>query len=181
MARHRAGTACGPALACLAGAAFLLVACGGETQKHTASAADTTAQLPAPPKSDASPTASNVAISPDILQACHIATADAYFSFDASTVTQSDRSPLDAVAACFSNGPLSGHRMKLVGRADPRGESDYNVTLGQARADAVAGYLDRHGLTAAQTATTSRGAMDATGTSETGWAKDRRVDVLLAD
>jgi peptidoglycan-associated lipoprotein len=181
MARHRTGTARGAALACLSSAAFLLVACGGETPKHTASAADTTAQPPAPPKSDASPTASNVAISLDILHACHIATADAYFAFDASRVTQSDRSPLDAVAACFSHGPLSGHKMKLVGRADPRGESDYNVTLGQARADAVAGYLDKHGLTSTQTATTSRGAMDATGTNENGWARDRRVDVLLAD
>lgn len=165
----------------LAGAALLLVACGGETQQHTASAADKAAPPPAPAKADASPAASNVSISPDILQACHIATADAYFPFDASRLTQSDRTPLDAVAVCFSRGPLSGHKMKLVGRADPRGENDYNVTLGQARADAVAGYLDKHGLTSSQTQSTSRGAMDATGTSEPGWAKDRRVDVLLAD
>jgi peptidoglycan-associated lipoprotein len=76
---------------------------------------------------------------------------------------------------------MSGQKMKLVGRADPRGENDYNVTLGQARADAVAGYLDKRGLTTSQTQTTSRGAMDATGTNESGWARDRRVDVLLAD
>jgi hypothetical protein len=29
--------------------------------------------------------------------------------------------------------------------------------------------------------TTSRGEMDATGTDEPGWSKDRRVDVVLAN
>jgi peptidoglycan-associated lipoprotein len=165
------------------GAGLLLVACGGE-QKHVASA-PSAVEPPAPPPAQAAapstPTASNVSIAQDILRACHLSDADAYFAFDAARVTQTDRTPLDAIAKCFHDGPLSGHKMKLVGRADPRGESDYNVTLGQARADAVAAYLDARGLSNAQTLTTSRGAMDATGTNEPGWAKDRRVDVLLAD
>jgi outer membrane protein OmpA-like peptidoglycan-associated protein len=57
--------------------------------------------------------------------------------------------------------------------------SDYNMTLGQARADAVAGYVEKHGLSRARVQSTSRGAMDATGTDEVTWQKDRRVDVLL--
>jgi outer membrane protein OmpA-like peptidoglycan-associated protein len=51
--------------------------------------------------------------------------------------------------------------------------------LGQARADSVARYVQSKGLSAAQTATTSRGAMDATGTDAAGWARDRRVDLVL--
>jgi len=35
------------------------------------------------------------------------------------------------------------------------------------------------GLSAAKIATTSRGKLDATGSDEAGWAKDRRVDVVL--
>jgi peptidoglycan-associated lipoprotein len=54
------------------------------------------------------------------------------------------------------------------------------MTLGQARSDAVAAYLGDHGLNRSQVSTSSRGAMDATGRDETGWAHDRRVDVLLA-
>jgi hypothetical protein len=33
----------------------------------------------------------------------------------------------------------------------------------------------------AKTQTTSRGAMDASGTNESGWQHDRRVDVMLGD
>jgi len=57
---------------------------------------------------------------------------------------------------------------------------DYNMTLGQARSDAVAAYLGDHGLNRSQVSTSSRGAMDATGRDETGWAHDRRVDISLA-
>jgi peptidoglycan-associated lipoprotein len=54
------------------------------------------------------------------------------------------------------------------------------VTLGQSRADAVGLYLAAHGLTRSRVSTTSRGALDATGHDETGWAHDRRVDIMLA-
>ena len=87
---------------------------------------------------------------------------------------------LDQVATCFSSGPLKGRQLKLVGHADPRGSSDYNMTLGQSRADSVAGYVVGKGLDKSKTESTSRGAMDATGDNEPTWAKDRRVDVLLA-
>jgi peptidoglycan-associated lipoprotein len=74
---------------------------------------------------------------------------------------------------------MAGRTVDLVGHADPRGPSDYNVTLGQSRADAVASYLEGRGMSASKTRTTSRGAMDATGRDETGWAHDRRVDFSL--
>ena len=166
----------------LAGTGALLVACGGQAKPAATASNPVETPAPAPATAAAPPaTASNVTVAEDILRACHMSQADAYFAFDAASVTRGDQTPLDKIAQCFSHGPLSGHKMKLVGRADPRGATDYNVTLGQARADAVAAYLDARGLASAQTLTTSRGAMDATGTNESGWQKDRRVDVLLAD
>jgi hypothetical protein len=36
-----------------------------------------------------------------------------------------------------------------------------------------------HGLDKSKTESTSRGAMDATGTDEPSWARDRRVDLML--
>lgn len=69
--------------------------------------------------------------------------------------------------------------MKLIGGADPRGEVDYNMTLGQARADSVQKYVVNKGVDRGMAPSTSRGAMDATGTDEAGWARDRRVDIML--
>jgi peptidoglycan-associated lipoprotein len=69
--------------------------------------------------------------------------------------------------------------MRLVGHADPRGDEEYNMTLGNRRADNVKTAIVDAGLAASQVATTSRGEMDATGTDEASWEKDRRVDVLL--
>jgi peptidoglycan-associated lipoprotein len=169
----------------LAVLATLTVACGA-TKPPAAKSADV-----APPAASseaatrsatsASPTASNVAISDEIRAKCGISDEDAYFPFDSSMLTTNDHSPLQQVATCFTKGPLAGHGLKLVGRADPRGSSEYNLTLGQARADAVGSYLDGHGISKSKTQTTSRGAMDATGSDEGSWQRDRRVDVLLGD
>jgi peptidoglycan-associated lipoprotein len=69
--------------------------------------------------------------------------------------------------------------MRLVGHADPRGSSDYNMVLGGSRADTVKTFLTMKGMPGGRIATTSRGEMDASGTDDASWAKDRRVDVLL--
>ena len=160
-----------------------LVACGGSKPPVTTPTANATGSTAPTTQSTSqqSPTASNVSISDEIRTKCGISDADAYFSFDSAHLTTHDHTPLDLVAKCFTNGPLAGRIVKLVGRADPRGESDYNMTLGQSRADAVGIYLDARGMAKGKTETTSRGAMDASGTDESGWQRDRRVDVMLGD
>ena len=171
-------------IASTAAVTLLLGACGGTKQvqaqapvaPHVEPLGRTNAQ---PPPVTDTPTASNVAISEEILRACDIPDADAYFAFDSSKLTAFDNGPLDQLATCFTRGPMAGRRLRLVGHADPRGADEYNLTLGQARADSVAGYLVSRGLGQPQASTTSRGAMDATGHDETGWAHDRRVDVYL--
>jgi peptidoglycan-associated lipoprotein len=164
---------------------FFASACGGATQVHAAAPAATSMQ-PAEPAQGVTtvantPTASTIHISDEILRACNIPDTDAYFAFDSSHLTAFDDAPLDALATCFEHGPMAGRKMNLVGHADPRGASEYNMTLGQSRADAVEGYLSGRGLARTAMGATSRGAMDATGKDETGWAHDRRVDVVLAD
>ncbi len=164
--------------------ASVLAACGDKPAAKTAvdtkpAASATTANPRRPDKAPDSPTASAVHISDEILEACGIGKPDAYFAFDSANVRPDDARVLDQIAECFSTGKLKGRTLKLVGHADPRGGSDYNVTLGQSRADAVAGYITSKGLDKAKTESTSRGAMDATGTDEPTWARDRRVDVLL--
>ncbi len=136
---------------------------------------DTGQKLP-PPNS---PTASSINIDDAILKACGIAEPKAHFAFDSANVQGQDTSTLEQVARCFISGPLKGRTIKLVGHADPRGETEYNFVLGNSRADAVGGFLRSKGMDNAKIATSSRGELDATGLDENGWARDRRVDILL--
>jgi peptidoglycan-associated lipoprotein len=162
------------------------IACGGDKASvkdanaaNTAPAATTASGPRLPPNPPNSPQASAVRISDEIIKACGISEPDAYFAFDSANVRPDDANVLGQLVTCFTTGPLKGRQLKLVGHADPRGGSDYNMTLGQSRADAVKQYILDHGMDKSKTDSTSRGAMDATGTDEPSWARDRRVDILL--
>jgi peptidoglycan-associated lipoprotein len=120
-----------------------------------------------------------VAISQEIRTACGISDSEAFFAYDSATVRVQDRTTLKKLADCFSKGPLRSQEMRLVGRADPRGDEEYNYLLGQRRADNVKSGIAASGLAESRVATTSRGEEDAHGGNEAGWAKDRRVDVML--
>jgi peptidoglycan-associated lipoprotein len=133
------------------------------------------------PKPDDDATRGNLNISDEIRKACGLTDAEAFFAFDSAHVRPQDETVLKKLAVCFSTGPLKGREMRLVGHADPRGSSDYNLALGGKRADNVKTVIARFGMSAGKIATTSRGAMDATGTEEASWAKDRRVDVTLGE
>jgi peptidoglycan-associated lipoprotein len=138
----------------------------------------TTSSGPAP-----APTGSrnDVVVSDDLLRACKVDLGNVAeapkFDFDQSDVRPSDRSVLDQIAKCVTTGPLSGRSLHLVGRADPRGEQEYNMTLGSSRAEAVARYLRSLGVATNQLSETSRGKLDAMGTDEASWQLDRRVDI----
>jgi peptidoglycan-associated lipoprotein len=102
------------------------------------------------------------------------------FDFDSATLAEQDRTVLAEVARCFSEGPLRDKGVSLVGRADPRGEGEYNLALGESRADSVRRYLRDMGVSPGKVQATSRGELDAVGLNEEGWALDRRVDIEVA-
>lgn len=116
-----------------------------------------------------------------IRKACGISDSKAYFAFDSSRLEQADMKTMHQLSQCFSTGPLQGRGMRLVGYADPRGEPEYNLVLGGERASSVKQILVRDGVVAGHIETTSRGEMEAKGYDEATWARDRRVDVRLAD
>lgn len=134
-------------------------------------------QLPADEK--VSPT---IALSGDIVKLCDIKpseTANPNFDYDKDELAPEDRAVLDQLAQCMTTGSLKGRSVSLVGRADPRGTEEYNLGLGSRRARSVGTYLTRLGVAEPQLAVNTRGALDATGTDEAGWSKDRRVDIAL--
>jgi peptidoglycan-associated lipoprotein len=128
-------------------------------------------------------TGNSISVSGDILAACNIDFNNVdrapKFDFDQSTLPGQDRAVLDQVAKCVTSGPLKGHALKLIGRADPRGETEYNFVLGGHRAESVASYLADLGVSRTTLVETSRGKLDAQGTDESTWQRDRRVDLVL--
>jgi peptidoglycan-associated lipoprotein len=125
----------------------------------------------------------NLRISAELMQRCqvHFDNVDdaPRFAFDLAALDPQDEAILTQVAKCLIDGPLAGRSVKLVGRADARGETEYNMSLGARRADAAQQFLVKVGLVPARVHTTSRGELDATGHDESTWALDRRVDVDL--
>jgi len=139
-----------------------------------------TAAAPPMRQDKASPTSGSVHIDDKIRKACGDLPV-AHFAFDSSTVQGEAAAALDALARCFATGPLKGRGMALIGHTDARGEVEYNLGLGQRRAGSVADYVGAHGVEKARLRTTSHGEFDATGSDEEGWARDRKVDVMLAE
>ena len=123
---------------------------------------------------------SNVIASDELMKACKIQLSNVdrapKFDFDDADLLPEDRDVLEQIAKCITTGPLKGRALDLVGRCDPRGEVEYNMVLGDYRAESVSDYLARLGVDPAAMARTTRGDLDAEGKNEEGWQRDRRVD-----
>jgi peptidoglycan-associated lipoprotein len=139
---------------------------------------------PAPVVAKDTQVSPGLALSGDIAQLCGIKTAaptkaNPQFDYDKDELTPEDRAVLDQLATCLTTGALKDKAVALIGRADPRGTEEYNLGLGSRRAASVSQYLGRLGVKEPQMAVTTRGALEATGTDESGWKQDRRVDIQL--
>jgi len=99
-----------------------------------------------------------------------------YFALDAYALDDGARATLDANARMLRDNPKLAVRVE--GNADERGTTEYNMQLGQKRAEAVRDYLVGAGVPAAQLSTISYGkerpAVD--GHDESAWSKNRRAD-----
>ncbi len=155
-------------------AALSLAGTAGCAHKPAAPAATTTA-------AQVTRADREVSLSDDLRKACKIE-EDANapkFDYDSKGLSTADRDVLVQVARCLTTGPLKGREVQMIGRADPRGEVEYNMTLGESRAASVQVYLAGLGVAKEKMGVTSRGELDATGTDEEGWRLDRRVDLRL--
>ena len=123
--------------------------------------------------------AMGVGVDDKIAKMCSL--PEARFDFDSASVSASAKSVLDAIASCFTTGPGKDKGMNIVGHADPRGPTTYNFGLGQQRAGSVAKYLTTAGVSESRIETSSRGELEASGSNEPSWAKDRKVEILLAE
>lgn len=102
-----------------------------------------------------------------------------YFDFDRSTIKQSERSKIDAVAKVLKSKPET--KVQVEGHCDERGTEEYNRALGERRALAVREYLINSGISADRIFTISYGEdrpVDP-GHNEAAWAKNRRAEFIL--
>ncbi|MCD6045360.1 MAG: pal [Gammaproteobacteria bacterium] len=100
-----------------------------------------------------------------------------YFDFD-SDVIKADYLPiLQANADYLKKHPKA--RILIAGNADPRGSREYNIGLGQRRADVVRQRLTMMGVTANQMRTVSYGSEKpaVSGNDDYAYSQDRRDDI----
>lgn len=111
---------------------------------------------------------------------CGISTeADPHFRYDSAKLRNQDQPELQQLADCMREGAMVNYDLLLVGHADPRGSSEYNMALGGHRAGSVRQFLIDHGVAPSRIITSSRGELDADGHSPATYLEDRRVDLKL--
>lgn len=99
-----------------------------------------------------------------------------YFDFDQSTLRPETRAALDAQIARLKG---SNEAIRLEGHADERGTREYNMALGERRANAIANYMSVNGVNRGRIESVSYGEerpLDAA-SNEAAWAKNRRVEL----
>lgn len=101
-----------------------------------------------------------------------------YFDFDQSAIKAAEREKLKAAKEYLDKNPT--HRLVLEGHADWRGTAEYNLGLGDRRANAVKKYLESLGVKSDRLETISKGSLEAVKEGgESVWAKDRRVNLVV--
>jgi len=101
-----------------------------------------------------------------------------YFDFDRSAVKQGEKEKISAAADYIKKTPQ--YRMMLEGHCDWRGTGEYNMGLGDRRAQEVKKFLQTLGIPADKLQILSKGSLGAAekGTEEQ-MSKDRRVDFVI--
>lgn len=137
------------------------------------------APTPAPAPKPAESTVAKVVVAPH-LDANNLISKErsVYFGYDDFTI-QSQYSALVERQGKYLAGN-AGLSIKIEGNADERGSSEYNLALGQKRAEAVARALKVYGVKDTQMEAVSWGKEKPKNTAHTeaAWAENRRADVV---
>ena len=105
------------------------------------------------------------------------ANATVYFDFDKTNLTSKSLQTLKSVVGALNDN--SQLNIVLSGHADERGTREYNLALGQRRADTISQYLILNGVESNRITTKSYGEERpiANGQDEASYAKNRRVQI----
>jgi peptidoglycan-associated lipoprotein len=107
-----------------------------------------------------------------------------YFELDKAELTPESRDTLRRGAEWLTQGPNRSISFRIEGSCDPRGTEEYNIGLGERRAQSAKELLVSLGVEASRVQTVSYGKERASGASEgspsqsPSWAHDRRDDFV---
>ncbi|MGH7212171.1 MAG: peptidoglycan-associated lipoprotein Pal [Acetobacteraceae bacterium] len=98
-----------------------------------------------------------------------------FFAFDKSSVSPEAQATLDRQAEWLNHTPAT--QVQIAGNCDDRGTEEYNLALGQRRANAARDYLVARGVSSARINTISFGKDRpiALGDNEQAWAQNRNA------
>ena len=104
-----------------------------------------------------------------------------FFELDSYSIDGEDRATLDAQAAWLSRYP--DVRVTIEGHADERGTREYNLALGDRRANAARDYLQSRGVSPARMTTISWGKErpQNPASNEEAWAQNRRAVTVVPE
>lgn len=102
-----------------------------------------------------------------------------FFDTDASTVREDGRQTLNKQAEWLKK--YTNYQITVEGHCDERGTREYNLALGERRANAARQYLIAQGIPAARLKTVSFGKErpDPVGSDEAAWSRNRRAVTAL--
>ena len=151
----------------------LLAACASQKPKETAAAPEA---APAPATAKAASAAVDALNDPSSI----LAKRSTYYPFDVSVVQDADKPVVQAHAKYLADH--GGRKVRLEGNCDERGSNEYNLGLGQRRADGVKKMLELGGAKKGQLESVSYGEEKpkAAGHDEASWAQNRRTDLNYA-
>jgi peptidoglycan-associated lipoprotein len=102
-----------------------------------------------------------------------------YFDFDQAIILDSQRQTMVNNSEWLKAHPQA--KIRIEGHCDERGTSEYNLALGQKRAEASKRFLEGLGISSQRMATVSYGEERPAveGHTEEAWAKNRRAEFVL--
>ncbi len=104
-----------------------------------------------------------------------------YFDYDRSNLKQNEIMTLERNLAWVQQNP--GSKIRIEGHCDERGTEEYNLALGDHRADAVREWLSARGVSPSDIDTVSKGEYEPAvpGEGESAWSKNRRAEFLILE
>lgn len=124
------------------------------------------------------PSTASVAVDPLNDPNSLLATRSLYYPLDGYVIQDADGDTVQEHAKYLAAHP--DRKIRLEGNADERGSTEYNLALGQRRADGVKKMLILGGAKSSQIETASYGEEKpkAEGHGEAAWAQNRRADLV---
>jgi peptidoglycan-associated lipoprotein len=147
---------------------LMSVGCTDDEPKVEEPVQPTTTAEPAP---ETEPTPAPTSFSPETV----------YFAFDDFTLSGEAQGKLDSLANHLKESQNAV--VQVEGHCDERGSTEYNLALGQRRAQSVKDYLVKLGIDATRLSIISYGEEKpaSDGHDESAWSKNRRAEFMISN